>query len=86
MTTEDERIRSIHQTRTFLEALLNPAQSPGVPKLIRESARRCLRHYPGQVEFAMYFQCDPEAISLCTACSCMTKTVERCGKCGGKKP
>lgn len=46
MTLPDERYRSIVQTRRFLLDLCNPEHTPRVPKLVRETARSMLRHYP----------------------------------------
>jgi hypothetical protein len=43
MTLPDERYRAVMQTQKFLIEILN---TPRVPKAIKESARRCLRHYP----------------------------------------
>jgi len=46
MTLPDERYRSVIQTRRFLLDLTNPQHTPRVSKLIRETARAMLRHYP----------------------------------------
>lgn len=46
MTLPDERYRSVVQTRRFLLDLCNSEHTPRVPKLIRETARSMLRHYP----------------------------------------
>ncbi len=46
MTLPDERYRAVVQTRRFLLDLCNPEHTPRVPKLIRETARSMLRHYP----------------------------------------
>ncbi len=46
MTLPDERYRAVVQTRRFLLDLCNPEHTPKVPKLIRETARSMLRHYP----------------------------------------
>lgn len=46
MTLPDERYRAVVQTRRFLLDLCNPQHTPRVPKLIRETARSMLRHYP----------------------------------------
>ena len=47
MTVPAERTRAVIQTREFLLDLITPKRTPGVPKAVRERARRCLRHYPG---------------------------------------
>ena len=46
MTLPDERYRAVVQTRRFLLDLCNPQHTPKVPKIIRETARSMLRHYP----------------------------------------
>jgi len=46
MTLPDERYRAVLRTRELLLNLCNPQHTPRVPKIIREEARWCLRHYP----------------------------------------
>lgn len=46
MTLPDERYRAVERTRRLLLNLINPAHTPRVPKLIREEASYCLRHFP----------------------------------------
>ena len=46
MTLPDERYRSVVQTRRFLLDLCNSEHTPRVPKLVRDTARSMLRHYP----------------------------------------
>ena len=46
MTLPDERYRAVVQTRRFLLDLCNTQHTPRVPKLVRETARSMLRHYP----------------------------------------
>lgn len=41
-----ERLNSIANTRDFLRSLMDPKQTPRVPKEIRRQAYWCLRHYP----------------------------------------
>ena len=50
MTLPDERYRAVVQTRRFLFDLCNPQHTPRVPKLVRETARAMLRHYPSEYE------------------------------------
>ena len=50
MTLPDERYRAVIQTRRFLLDLCNSEHTPRVPKLIRETARSMLRHYPSDWE------------------------------------
>jgi hypothetical protein len=42
----EEEARAIAATRTFLYALLDPRQTPRVPREVRQRARRVLKHYP----------------------------------------
>ncbi len=46
MTLPDERYRAVVQTRRFLLDLCNREHTPRVPKLVRDTARSMLRHYP----------------------------------------
>jgi len=50
MTLPDERYRAVVQTRRFLLDLCNTEHTPRVPKIIRETARSMLRHYPSDYE------------------------------------
>ena len=50
MTLPDERYRAVVQTRRFLLDLCNSQHTPRVPKLVRQTARDMLRHYPSDWE------------------------------------
>ena len=50
MTLPDERYRAVVQTRRFLFDLCNSQHTPRVPKLVRETARSMLRHYPSEYD------------------------------------
>lgn len=50
MTTPDERTRAILHTKEFLVELSSAERTPGVPEVVRNEARRLLRHYPGPRE------------------------------------
>lgn len=60
MTLPDERYRSVVQTRRFLLDLCNPEHTPRVPKLIRETARSMLRHYPSDYDMNKAAQTSPD--------------------------
>lgn len=45
MTLPDERYRAVVQTEKFLVELLS---TPRVPKIVKDRARACLRHYPSE--------------------------------------
>lgn len=59
MTTPYERTRAVLDTKWFLETLLSPSESPGVPEQVREQARRLLRHYPSRSHLALAHQALP---------------------------
>lgn len=46
MTLPYERTHSIKMTRDFLRSLLDPKQTPRIPRKIRDQAYYCLRHFP----------------------------------------
>ena len=50
MTTPIERTNAVIHTEEFLYSLLDPRQTPRVPKSIRDQAHRLLRHYPTRFE------------------------------------
>lgn len=60
MTLPDERYRAVVQTRRFLFDICNPEHTPRVPKLVRETARSMLRHYPSEIDMRQAAQGAPE--------------------------
>ena len=60
MTLPDERYRAVVQTRRFLLDLCNTQHTPRVPKLIRDTARSMLRHYPSDYDMNRAAQAAPE--------------------------
>jgi len=60
MTLPDERYRAVVQTRRFLLDLCNTQHTPKVPKLVRETARAMLRHYPSDWEMTIAAKYAPE--------------------------
>jgi len=60
MTLPDERYRAVVQTRRFLLDLCNPQHTPRLPKLIRDTARSMLRHYPSDWDMQRAAQACPE--------------------------
>ena len=60
MTLPDERYRSVVQTRRFLFDLCNPEHTPRIPKLIRDTARSLLRHYPDNYDMLKATQTSPD--------------------------
>jgi len=60
MTLPDERYRAVVQTRRFLLDLCNREHTPRVPKLIRDTARSMLRHYPSDWDMNRAAEAAPE--------------------------
>jgi hypothetical protein len=60
MTLPDERYRAVVQTRRFLFDLCNPEHTPRVPKLVRDTARSMLRHYPSEYEMRQAAESSPD--------------------------
>lgn len=50
MTLPIERYHSLINARSFLRRLLDPSQTPRVPRIIRREARYCLKHFPSDYE------------------------------------
>lgn len=60
MTIPFERTRSILQTRDFLERLLNPRETPRVPRSVRGQAKTLLRHFPNYSDIELVHQALPD--------------------------
>ena len=60
MTTPDERTRALVQTKEFLQALLDPRQTPRVPRSVRDWAKGLLRHYPSLSDIEIAHKACPE--------------------------
>lgn len=50
MTLPYEACRSLKWAQEFLGRLIFPSVMPGIPKKVREEARRILHHYPFECE------------------------------------
>jgi hypothetical protein len=46
MTLPDERYRAVKMAEQLLKDLCDISKTPRVPKIIRQRASGCLRHYP----------------------------------------
>jgi len=64
MTLPDERYRSIRYARDFLRALLDPKQTPRVPRDIRLRALRVLRHFPHDYEMEKAAENTPSVFAV----------------------
>ena len=65
MTTIDEEYRSLGYARQFLLSLLDPKQTPRVPKGIRQEAGHWLKHYPPQSRINELYGIRPTIKSVC---------------------
>jgi hypothetical protein len=50
MTLPDERLRALRYARDLMRGLLDPQQTPRVPRDVRRWAARVLKHYPMDYE------------------------------------
>jgi hypothetical protein len=57
MTLPDERYRAVVQTQKFLVDILS---TPRVPKIIKDRARSCLRHYPSDWDMTRAAEGSPD--------------------------
>lgn len=53
MTLPYERTRAVVQTESFLRSLIDPKQTPNVPKKFRLQAAMLLRHYPSKSDISV---------------------------------
>lgn len=50
MTLPLERYRAVLSAREFLRALMDPKETPRVPREIRQRAKSVLKHFPSEYE------------------------------------
>ena len=62
MTLPDERYRAIQRTRHFLMSLMDPKETPRVPRSIRGQAYSLLRHYPSDWDLERLAEKAPDVI------------------------
>lgn len=60
MTIPFERTRALIGAKEFLEAMLDPKQTPKTPRWMRGKAKAILRHYPGLAEIKMAHKALPD--------------------------
>lgn len=60
MTIPRERFQSIENAREFLRSLLDPKQTPKVPKAIRRQAYYVLKHFPWEMDMEHTRKKDPK--------------------------
>lgn len=63
MTLPFERTSAVNRTREFLIDLMDPRETPRIPKTIRDQARSLLRHYPSSFEMDMACENEEKAAS-----------------------
>jgi hypothetical protein len=56
----DERYRAVQNARLFLLTLLNPKETPRVPREIRRQARWVLKHFPHDYEMEAVAKKSPD--------------------------
>lgn len=76
MTIPFERTRALIQTKEFLQALLDPTETPRVPKALRDQAKRLLRHYPTYFDLEKAHRALPELYGPVPPFSRMTASAE----------
>lgn len=62
MTTTDERYQAILNARDFLYRLMDPKQTPKVPKKIRQEARARLKHFPTDFDVEQTFKRNEDVV------------------------
>lgn len=62
MTLPDERYRALKATEQFLMSLCDPSVTPRVPRLVRQRAAQCLRHYPTSFDLQQLAACVPSVL------------------------
>lgn len=60
MTLPRERSRSIQAARKFLRSLLDPKQTPRIPKKIRKQAYSVLKHFPADYDIEVISNTIPD--------------------------
>lgn len=60
MTLPDERTRAVNNVRKFLRMMLDPKETPGIPKKYRLMVRSLLKHYPSSFEMNRIAEKAPE--------------------------
>jgi hypothetical protein len=66
--------------RQFLIDLLSPKATPKIPKIVRESARAALKHYPQVYELEDLRKACPEILGKCPDSSIGTKNTKKVRK------
>lgn len=62
MTLPCERRNALNSVREFLRSLLDPKQTPKIPKAIRRKAYYRLKHYPSEHEVDRLAEASPDIL------------------------
>lgn len=60
MTLPDERYRAVKMAEQLLKDLCDSSVTPRVPKIIRQRASGCLRHYPSSWDLQRAAEASPD--------------------------
>jgi hypothetical protein len=63
MTLPDERYRAVKMTEQLLKDLCDRSKTPRVPKIIRQRASGCLRHYPNSWDMEQVADASPHVFA-----------------------
>lgn len=63
MTLPDERYRAVRMAEQLLKDLCDSRITPRVPKIIRQRASGCLRHYPNSWDMQQVSEASPHVFA-----------------------
>jgi hypothetical protein len=63
MTLPDERYRAVKMAEQLLKDLCDSSKTPRVPKIIRQRASGCLRHYPNSWDMKQVADASPHVFA-----------------------
>ncbi len=63
MTLPDERYRAVKMAEQLLKDLCDRTVTPKVPKIIRQRASGCLRHYPNSWDMQQAAEASPHVFA-----------------------
>ena len=64
MTLPDERANAIRQARRFLLQLMDPRETPRIPRAVRMEARARLKHYPTDLDLERISDACPSVVAI----------------------
>lgn len=60
MSLPFEKTNAVLQARQMLLDIMDPKQSPGIPKEVRQRARSVLKHFPSKIDLEIACEKVPE--------------------------